>query len=36
MPKRKGYDYYHGPSKPSETKGGIKAHTKRGEIRSKW
>lgn len=36
MPKRKGFDYYYSPSKPRETKGGIKAHTKRGEIGSKW
>ena len=36
MPKRKGFDYYYSPSKPRETKGGIKVHTKRGEIGSKW
>ena len=36
MPKRKEFDYYYSPSKPRETKGGIKAHTKRGEIGSKW
>ena len=36
MPKRKGFDYYYSPSKPRETKGGIKAHTKRGEIGTKW
>ncbi len=35
MPKKKEY-YYYKPSKPREAKGGIKAHTKRGEIGSKW
>ena len=34
MAKKDGY--YYGPSKPREAKGGIKAHTKRGEIGSKW
>ena len=36
MPRRREYDYYYGRSKPRETRGGIKAHTKRGEIGSKW